>query len=214
MKALSKDFTQREKVLLVILGILLVLVFYYYVVDLPLRNQEQTLNGQKTTLTADVEAAEEKVKEYENMESLLSKMDASSPRMESYNNRTNEINFLNDLLANTASYTLGFSPVTVEGNQVRRTFSLSYTCGSYSEAMSILEQLDECKYRCLVTDVSCVPANSNTTLTGAVNVTVNATFYETLVGKTTDAGLPEEEVADTTSGTESTDGTESLAEGE
>jgi Tfp pilus assembly protein PilO len=193
MKFLSKDFTQREKILLVILAILLVLVFYYYAVDMPLRNQEEILNSQKSALETDVQVAEAKVAEYEKMEETLKNLDANASRMESYNNRTNEINFLNDLLAKTSAYSIGFSPVTVEGNQVRREFSLSYTCGSYSEAMDLLKQLSQCKYRCLISDVSCAPVNTNTALNGAVNVSANATFYETLVNKTTEAGLPEAE---------------------
>lgn len=193
MKFLSKDFTQREKVLLVILAILLVLVFYYYAVDMPLRNQEEVLNSQKSVLETDVQIAEAKVAEYEKMEETLKNLGDDANRMESYNNRTNEINFLNDLLAKTTAYSIGFSPVTVEGNQVRREFSLAYTCGSYSEAMDLLKKLSQCKYRCLISDVSCAPGDTNTALKGAVNVSVNATFYETLVNKTTDAGLPEPE---------------------
>lgn len=215
MKFLSKDFTQREKILLTVLGILLVLVFYYYAVDMPLRNQEETLNARKSVLETDVQIAEAKVLEYEKMEETLKNLGSDATRMESYNNRTNEINFLNDLLANTTAYSIGFSPVTVEGNQVRRQFSLSYTCGSYSEAMNLLERLSKCKYRCMLTDVSCAPVDTNTALNGAVNVSVNATFYETLVGKTTDAGLPEVEPVegtDTTEGTGTTEGTTESAQ--
>ncbi|MCR4673424.1 MAG: type II secretion system protein M [Lachnospiraceae bacterium] len=202
MKALSKDFTQREKILLVILAILLVLVFYYYAVDMPLRNQEESLKSQKDMLETEVDVAEAKVAEYEKMEALLLTMDENDPRMESYNNRTNEINFLNDLLAGTQAYSLAFSPVTVDGNQVRREFTLTYTCSSYEAAMDILEKLNDCKYRCLISDVSCAPVNSEDTLTGAVNVSANAVFYETLVNKTTDAGLPEVEETTDASTTE------------
>ena len=192
MKFLSRDFTKREQILLIILGLLLVLVVYYYLVDMPLRSQMTQLESQKTELEADVTMAEAKVAEYQKMEEDLARLGNSASYMESYNNRTNEINFLNDLLASTAAYSVNFSPVTVDGNQVRREFQLAYTCGSYSEAMDILGRLSYCKYRCLISDVGCAPVqNSNTALTGAVNVTVNATFYETLVGKTTDAGLPE-----------------------
>lgn len=192
MKFLSRDFTKREQVLLIILGLLLVLVVYYYLVDLPLRNETQRLESERVGLEADVTVAEAKVAEYQQMEEQLKKLGSSATYMESYNNRTNEINFLNDLLSSTAAYSISFSPVTVDGNQVRREFQLAYTCGSYSQAMDILGKLTYGHYRCLISDVGCAPVqNSNSALTGAVNVTVSATFYETLVGKNTDAGLPE-----------------------
>ncbi len=192
MKFLSRDFTKREQVLLIILGLLLVLVVYYYLVDMPLRSETQRLESERVGLEADVAVAEAKVAEYQRMEEQLAKLGDSATYMESYNNRTNEINFLNDLLSSTSAYSISFSPVTVEGNQVRREFQLAYTCGSYSQAMDILGKLTYGHYRCLISDVGCAPVqNSNSALTGAVNVTVSATFYETLVGKNTDAGLPE-----------------------
>ena len=194
MKFLSRDFTKREQILLIILGLLLVLVVYYYLVDMPLRSQTQELESRKAGLETDVTIAEAKVAEYEKMEEDLKRLGSKASYMESYNNRTNEINFLNDLLSSTSAYSVNFSPVTVDGNQVRREFQMAYTCSSYSEAMDILGKLTYCKYRCLISDVGCAPVqNSNTALTGAVNVTVKATFYETLVGKNTDAGLPEME---------------------
>lgn len=206
MKFLSRDFTKREQILLIILGILLVLVVYYYLVDMPLRSQTQELESKRSELEAEVTVAQAKVAEYEQMEADLAKLGSSATYMESYNNRTNEINFLNDTLASTQAYSISFSPVTVEGNQVRRQFQLAYTCDSYTEAMDILGKLTYGHYRCLISDVGCAPVqNSNSTLTGAVNVTVNATFYETLVGKNTDAGLPEEAVTPETEGGE-TDG--------
>ncbi len=204
MKFLSRDFTKREQVLLIILGLLLVLVVYYYLVDMPLRSETERLESQKAGLETEVMIAETKVAEYQKMEADLAALGDSATYMESYNNRTNEINFLNDLLSSTGAYSINFSPVTVDGNQVRREFQLAYTCSSYSQAMDILGKLTYGHYRCLISDVGCAPVqNSNSALTGAVNVTVNATFYETLVGKNTDAGLPE--VASTTETTETSD---------
>ena len=193
MKFLSRDFTQKERILLIVLAVLLLVVFYYYVVDMPLRDQKAELESRKSSVESELTIANAKVEEYEKMAKDLKKMNGDASKMESYNNRTNEINFLNDLLANTSSYSINFEPVTVDKNQVRREFQLAYTCGSYDEAITILEKLSKCKYRCLISDVGCASVNTNTAITGAVNVTVNATFYETLVGKTTDAGLPEVE---------------------
>ncbi|MCR4797450.1 MAG: type II secretion system protein M [Lachnospiraceae bacterium] len=192
---LSREFTTTEKILLGILAVLLILVVYFYAVDMPLRNQEQNLNSQKASLTVEADALEAKVAEYRRMKQEIENMPADTPSMESYNNRTNEINFLNDLLANTANYSVGFSPVTVSGNQVRRDFTITYTCASYAEAMDLFSRLVNCKYRVLVKDASCSSVDSGTALDGAVSVSATATFYETLVDKTTDAGLPAPEPA-------------------
>ena len=188
--AFSREFTTREKILLGILAVMLILVVYFYAVDIPLRNQEESLTAQKESLTVQAEAMDARVAEYRNMKYELENMPANTPRMESYNNRTNEINFLNDLLSDTANYSVGFSPVTVDGNQVRRAFTLTFTCGSYAQAMDLFARLVNSRYRCLVSDVSVSSVDNGTALDGAVSVSASATFYETLVDKTTDAGLP------------------------
>lgn len=138
MKFLSRDFTQKERILLIVLALLLLVVFYYYVVDMPLRDQQAELESRKSSVESELTIANAKVEEYDKMAKDLKKMDGDASKMESYNNRTNEINFLNDLLANTSSYTINFEPVTVDKNQVRREFQLAYTCGSYDEAITIL----------------------------------------------------------------------------
>lgn len=189
MKSLSREFTTREKILLLILAILLVLVVYYYLVDLPMRSQKDTLTVQKQQLTADYEVVHAKYTEYLRMQQDLMQVTEDTSIMASYNNRSEEIAFLDRLFSKTKQYSVGFSPVTVEGDQIRRNFTVTFTAKSYDQAIKILGKLADCKYRCVVNDISCTGVDDRA-LDGAVTVSCGATFFETMVERTTDAGLP------------------------
>ena len=189
MRSLSREFTTREKVLLLILAILMVLVVYYYLVDLPLRTQKDTLTSQKEQLNIDYGVTHAKYLEYLQMQKDMEQVTEDTSIMASYNNRSEEIAFLDDLFKNTLQYSVGFSPVTVEGNQVRRAFNVSYTAKSYKQAIKILKKLANCHYRCIISDISC-SGDKDEALSGRVTVSCGAVFYETMVDRTTDAGLP------------------------
>ncbi len=186
MKYLSREFTLREKILLLILAIMLVLVVYYYLVDMPLRSQKEQLTSQKEQLTIEYDAIHAKLLEYHRMQEDMSHVTEDTSFMASYNNRSAEIAFLDKTFKDAEQYSVGFSPVTVEGDQIRRTFVVTYTAGSYDKAMKILKNLANCHYRCIINDISCSSSGED----GVVTVSCGATFFETMVDRNTDAGLP------------------------
>ena len=189
MKHLSREFTTREKILLLVLAILLVLVVYYYLVDMPFRSQKETLTAEMQTLQVDYDTTHAKYLEYLRMKQDMEQVTEETSIMASYNNRSEEIAFLDRLFRNTLQYSVGFSPVTVEGDQIRRAFTVSFTAKSYDQAVKILEKLADCHYRCIISDISC-SGSGDAALDGAVTVSCGAVFYETMVDRTTDAGLP------------------------
>ena len=189
MKHLSREFTTREKILLLILALLLVVVVYYYLVDIPLRSEKDSLTSQLDQLNTDYQITHAKYEEYMRMKADMEKVTEDTSVMASYNNRSEELAFLDDLFKNTLQYSVGFSPVTVEGDQIRRDFTVSFTARSYEQATAILGRLADCHLRCIVNDISC-SGNGETALNGAVTVSCGATFYETMVDRNTDAGLP------------------------
>ena len=111
--------------------------------------------------------------------------------MGSYNNSKAEIAMLNDILAETQQYSITFADVTRSGDQIRRNFTLQFTVNSYSTMDSVISQLANCHYRCLLGDVRCTSSRSDDLREGAISVSATATFFETMVGGTPDAGLPE-----------------------
>ena len=201
MKILSRDFSTREKVLIVILVAILIVLGYYWLVDTPVRNGIEEANARKESTNIELTAVTAKINELQRMQDEL---DALGPEgrgayMASYNNSAAEYAALNDILADTDEYMISFAELSKEGDLVRREFSIQFTTTGYSDAKEVIKKLENSEYRCRIGDLSCLAEKSDDTeadlrhWNGKITVNATATFYETMVGGTPDEGLPVEE---------------------
>lgn len=192
MKVLSRDFTMREKILLLALAVLIIGIGYYKFIDEPVRSTIANAKAEEANLQMELTAVQTKVAALKKMEFQLENMTSSDKDyMPSYNNRKAEIKQLNDILQNAQSYSVTFDSITREGNQIRRNFTLQFTTNRYTSAESILDRLDDGPYRCKLNEVLCTSESGNVH-NGEISVSAVATFYETVVGCTDEAGLPAE----------------------
>lgn len=197
MKVLSRDFTLRENILIGLLAIIIVVLCYYRFVDQPVRTAINSANAEKQSIQVELDAVRTKVQKVNAMQSELNDISDSgkTSRMESYNNSKAELALLNDVLESALNYTISFAEVTRDGDQIRRSFTLSFSAPDYATVEKILAELARSPYRCLVGDISCSGSIRNGQ-EGGMSVNVAATFYETMVGGTPDSGLPQDTAAD------------------
>ena len=187
MKVLSRDFTRTEIILIIVLALILVGLAYYQFVDKPVRASIANAQSEAGMLETELAAAQARLAAAQKVKNSMDELEASGQLswMGSYNNSKAEVAFLNTILADTLQYSVSFSNVTRAGNQIRRSFTLEYRTDSYASAHEIMARLCQSYDRCLVSDASCSQEND-----GVVVVRQAATFYETMVGGTPDAGLP------------------------
>ena len=115
--------------------------------------------------------------------------------MPSYNNAKAELALLNDILNESVTqYSVSFTNVTRYSDQIRRDFKLEFTAPDYDSMKAVIDKLTGVDYRCMIGDCSCnvvevrdPKEDENNTV---LSVGATATFYETMVGGTADAGLP------------------------
>ena len=167
----------------------------------------ESAKAEKEALVTELTALQARIARMEKMQAELDALQAnpSVSRMGSYNNSKAELDFLNELLDATDEYTVTFTGVTRDGDQVRRNFNLKYTVQDFATAERLLRKIYGCDMRCLIGDISYTRTRTyyNTTdrlryardYYERVTVTATATFYETMVGGTADAGLPASEKA-------------------
>ena len=191
MNRLNKDFNVTERILLVILGILLVGVTYYYLVHLAVANNITKARAEKEDLQLELMRIESQVTQLRRMKSELDDIDGGKnrPRLESYNNSRAEIGLLNDILTSAREYTVTASSVSRNGDLIRRNFVLNFTTDSFDTVENIVMQLNNSRCRCMIGDMSCSVSNRES---DTVSISLVATFYETMVGGTPDAGLPKD----------------------
>jgi len=195
MKILSRDFTTQEKVILLILCIFLVGLAYYQFVDKPVRTSLARAESEKAALEVELQAVQAKNAQLKKMQDEINQVtsgDAVSV-MPSYNNSKAVITLLDEVLG-SMKYSINFSNVTRSGDQIRRNISVSFTAPNYSTMETVLERLTHSEFRCLIDNVSCSRGNARYT-NDLVSVNLTATFYETMVGGTSDSGLPSDSAA-------------------
>lgn len=194
---MSRKFTKRETILLIIFAVLLIGLVYYYGVW----NQSKEALATYNTMDLEDELTVEQAKAMskQNMQKEIDSGDMKANGVvASYNNITNEISALNDILSMADTYTLDFSEAQENAGTVRRSINVTFHAGSYATVTNMLQQLHDCQYRCLIQDVAISSSASSTTgiKEGSdLNVSLTVTFYETTYNSDSTAGLKLEEKA-------------------
>lgn len=189
MRNLSREFTLRESIMLVFLIVILIAAGYYYFLHKPVKTAIEAANIEIEQLTGEIAVLNGQLAEMERMNAETD--DPNAIRlgyMASYNNSEAEIRLLNNILRNTIEYTVTFSGVSRSGDQIRRNFTLKFRTENYDDMKAVLTELSRAEYRCLVGDIRCVETKDGESIT----TDAAATFYETMVGGTADAALPED----------------------
>lgn len=193
MKVLSRSFSLKEKILLLLLSLILVGLAYYQFVDQPVRSALATAQAEADALSVELNAVEAKLARMRRMRAELEDVTAggTASEMGSYNNSKAELAMLNDVLSEALQYSITFANVTRNGDQIRRNFTLQLIADSYDTMEHIINSINSSHHRCLIGDLQCRASRDKYVLDGNINVNATATFFETMVGGTPDAGLPE-----------------------
>ena len=203
MKALSRDFTTKEKIMLVIFCLFLLALAYYRFFYVPTQDQIATANLQRDNYQQElmeVMAKEAQIRKMKEELDELGELNEVS-RIESYNNAKAEITLLNRVLEPASEYSIEFSNLTKNEDLIRRNFTLMFRTDSFVAAKRILSSLEESPYRCVIGDIqyqlTTRRAKEEEPTRGGhdkyyydvVTVTTSATFFETMHGGEADEGL-------------------------
>jgi Tfp pilus assembly protein PilO len=172
-----RKLSVREKILLGILVVLLVVSGYLMLFYQPMTDRLTTLEGQVAQVQDDLMADQIRVNQMDRMQKELDELFASNPNpvsMSAYDNRLNVMTELNTILAQAQSYSLNFGTVDTGSDIVRRNISLQFKAGSYDSAKAILQQLHDSSYRCMLDNISISSGSSD----AQVTVTATIIFFE------------------------------------
>lgn len=182
---LSRQFTRREQVLLVILALLFLFAVYFLAVHLPVKETIEHARTESENLSTEIMVLEAKA---ERMSQMQAELDAilSQPNVSEipdYDNLQRVMDFLNTVLGSAEDYSLSFQGLKqTDGNTIlRREMQMSFTSASYSAAKDVLENLQNCPFRCQLGNLTVAPSASSAdaVLTaGPVQVSLTVTFFE------------------------------------
>lgn len=186
---LSKQFTRREKILMVLLAVLLLAGGYFRLIHLPVTVALSDIAARQTEADGQIIVLEVKLQKLTEMRAELERI-RSDPALVSipdYDNLQRVMVFLNMTLAAAADYDLSFQQVELptEGQVVRRTIDMTFQCASYNTARAVIGALHASPYRCQLGGLSILPAanvdgaeRSDDLTMGPVSVSLSVTFFE------------------------------------
>ena len=192
---MNRKFTAREAWLLLLLSVMLLALFYYLALYRPVNLEVERCAALQVPVVEDLELQMMKATRKKKMvDELENAPEKQQGELLPYNNIKNEITDLYEALSPAATYNLSFSEAVASGNIVRRDISISFQAENYQKVRSILEQMHSSPYRCILKDLS-ISVNKSRGEAGGmsaaelINVNVNITVYETLVGAENTNGL-------------------------
>ncbi len=175
---MKRAFTTREKVLLLILVIMVLVLGYFKLILEPINNQIEELNNRALQEQILVDQQQIKLAQMRKMEKLLEEMKQAGTYQEipAYDNRDAVIVELHQILAKATGYSLDFAGISQQDHIVSRPVSMNFTADSYATARAIIDALHDSENFNIISDVSIQwhPEQERSTVTVALRIT----YYE------------------------------------
>lgn len=189
---LKHKFSLRETILLCIAAVLALGIFYYESIE---KNYQKALHQYDTTnMQSEMDLLDVKEAKMRSMESYIEEhSDANQGEVAIYNNLANEIDALANILQPTASnVSIQWAEPYLTDTIVRRNADITCTVPSYVIAESVIDQIVNLQYKCIISSLSISSSDTMSvdTSTG-VSVSMTVTFFETIDGAGNTNGLTE-----------------------
>ena len=188
---LNRAFTTREKILVLILAVLVVIAVYYFAVVQNVSSTIEANNAALDDIETEITTQQTIALQRNKLEAALEQLGdtAKLPEVAVYDNIRAEFDEVEALMAKAETFNVSFGNPTVTGTSVRRTVTVTYTMDTYADAAAVVTALSNGDYYCIVDSFSF--ATKKTTSGSAISATLHATFFETTLGAKTTAGLTE-----------------------
>ncbi len=179
---MRREFTQREKALLLVLVVVLLLSGYVKLFLDPLNAQMSDAQNQLAQAQDLLTVEQTKLARMQKMQTELEDGDISGEvEIPDYDNINNVMIQLDTILTAASDYQMTFAELQFGNELVSRPIQMTFTAGSYSGARAILTALYQCKYCCALSGISVVSSDQNGSgdvKEQEVTVKLTATFYE------------------------------------
>ena len=178
---MSRKFSEKECALFVILGILIVICVYLTFVHFPVTEAVAVAEAEQSAIMDELAIEQARALRKTKMEAKIEEAirDEGRKPLADYNNNTNVVAFLNNIMAQTDQYDLTFHQVVFAENTALRAIDMTFSCEGYDTVRAITDALYACPYYNQVTGLT-ILAGDNRTGIEKKNVTakLSVVFYE------------------------------------
>lgn len=154
MNSLGKYvLTKTQKIVLLVVVFALIAGGYYAGFYLPVQRRIGG-GGHGGAGCPDSAGADESDADPQMEEEIEENKASNAPMVPAYNHFKTETEELNRIFANAYDFTFQYSEPQVDGMEIRRAMNISFTADSFDHAVSMLHEVVEGPYRCLIEDLS------------------------------------------------------------
>ncbi|MEG1561361.1 MAG: type II secretion system protein GspM [Raoultibacter sp.] len=202
-RLMTRAFSAREKVLLLVLSVLLIGACYYLLVVKNVADMKDNNAAQLEEVQMQIDAQQSLLLARSQMVKALEELGPTEqlPAVAVYDNVRNEINELNAALAGASTSNLSFGQPELDGTLVRRAVSVSYTVPTTEAAIAVMKELQNGTYACEILDFSLTNSLKTDGGVSSVAATLTLTYFETTTGSTNLSGLVEKAPASASAST-------------
>ena len=185
---LTYTFTRREKALLLVLALMVLLIVWFVFVYQGTTNEITRIEGEIGDTKMMVEADQTRVNQLSNMRATVEqrKAEGAVPKsMPEYDNIRLVMAELNNTMAKAKTYTLTFDDLVFEETHVVRGVRVDYTSNNYKGAEAIVRALAEGAYPCRIDSVTMDTSakvrsavSDRTVVSKEMKTSAHVTFFE------------------------------------
>lgn len=175
---MNRAFTTREKIMLLVLAVILIVIGYYKFVLEPINESISTYQLNTETEQSEILQNTAQLKKMSDMQSEIEEMKASgtAKALPSYDNTDAMLIELNTILSQASDYSLSFGTVTAleESTYImKRPVNLEFYTSDYKTARLILDELHESDNINQISDFSMEISDD-----GSVSVKLSISYFE------------------------------------
>lgn len=178
---IKREFTTREKALLVVLAVIILGLLYYlgaYRINKEgLDERNQRITGlQEEIMVESVKASRMKAME-KNLKMIASGEMRETAPIPDFDNTQPLVRTLNGIAATAAKYNMNFGEIVSENGLARRPVSMAFEVNSYDTAVSIIRSLANCEYRSLIKSLD-ISGKDKSLRQGPLVLRLEVVFFE------------------------------------
>ncbi len=175
---MNREFTKREKVLLLIFAVLLIAVGYYKLLLEPINSQIESYRSLTQEEQVQMETAQLQAVRMKQMEAEIAQAKAAGIErtIPDYDNSAVLLPQLYQIMDSTIEYAMDFDEITFEGNIAARPVRIEFETANYQKARRVIDKLCTTGYAMQIEDMTIQEAR--TTDKRSVHTYLSITFFE------------------------------------
>ena len=153
---MNREFTKREKILLLIFAVLIILLGYFKLILEPINSQVDEYSSMESEEQAEIDIKMLQALQMSIMEKEIEKARENGINRVTpdYDNSSVLLPKLYHIMDRTVAYSMNFGEITTDGGIVMRPVEINFETRTYKKAREIIDRLYDTNYAMQIEDVT------------------------------------------------------------